>query len=210
VAANRGARQEGFQAVRLYYLILRSDQRGRLWEGHNPFQKAKYLHALTAAYLPSRGLHLDLGCGDGEILAEFRPSCTMQVGLDVNVTRLAQCRRVGMPVAKADLRNPLPVADGRVDVITLISILEHIEDPGRLMPEVSRVLAPGGVAVIQIPNPRFLVDLHYFLPFYGWIPERFRGAYRALLKGEKSASTTTQAPLAKRRFCHCSPTLMWS
>ena len=169
--------------MRLLYLISRSRNRWKLWEGHSLLHKAKYLHMLVAPHLLSRGVHLDLGCGDGEILSEFRESSAVQVGLDLDTARLVRCRRTGLPVVRADLRGALPIADARIDVITLTSMLEHVENPHELVAEMSRVLAPSGVVVVQIPNPRFVVDLHYFLPLYGWVPERFRDTYRALLKG---------------------------
>ena len=184
--------------MRLRYLLSRSTDRSKLWEGHSLLQKARYLHMLAAPHLRSPRVHLDLGCGDGEILSVFRAAAAVQVGLDLDPKRLARCRRAGLPVAQADLRRMLPIGDTCINVITLISMLEHVENPRELVAEISRVLAPSGVVVIQIPNPRFLVDLHYFLPLYGWVPERFRGAYRTLLRGDHSGITYYTNSIGKK------------
>jgi SAM-dependent methyltransferase len=175
--------------MRLHYLIFPSQERWRLWEGHSLFDKAKYLHSQVVSHLPSGAAHLDLGCGDGEILQVFQPCCAGQLGLDLDIERLKRCHTLGLRVIKADLRNNLPIADNRVDIVTLISILEHVEEPERLVREMARVLTLSGVIVVQIPNPRFIIDLHYFLPFYGWVPMWLRDVYRRLLKGEQTGIT---------------------
>jgi SAM-dependent methyltransferase len=42
-------------------------------------------------------------------------------------------------------------ADGSVDLLFVSHVLEHIEDDGRAMAEMRRVLAPGGVAWVEVP-----------------------------------------------------------
>jgi SAM-dependent methyltransferase len=43
---------------------------------------------------------------------------------------------------------------GSLDVILLVSVLEHVSEPGRLLGEVRRLLAPGGTALINVPSWR--------------------------------------------------------
>ncbi|MDH4120050.1 MAG: methyltransferase domain-containing protein, partial [Acidimicrobiia bacterium] len=50
----------------------------------------------------------------------------------------------------ADL-TALPDSDSSFDAIVCIHVLEHIEDDSAAMAEMWRVLAPGGVAVINVP-----------------------------------------------------------
>lgn len=51
---------------------------------------------------------------------------------------------------KADITN-LPWEDGNFGVIYCSNVLEHIPDDEKAMKELHRVLAPGGLAVIQVP-----------------------------------------------------------
>ncbi|MEO5853965.1 MAG: class I SAM-dependent methyltransferase [Nocardioides sp.] len=52
--------------------------------------------------------------------------------------------------ALADL-TALPVADGSVDLVMCYHVLEHVPDDRRAMREIARVLAPGGLALVQVP-----------------------------------------------------------
>lgn len=46
----------------------------------------------------------------------------------------------------------LPLADGSVDVILCMHVLEHIPDDGQAISELARVLASTGLAFIQVPR----------------------------------------------------------
>ena len=46
----------------------------------------------------------------------------------------------------------LPAAS--LDVVLLLSVLEHVTEPQRLLAEVARLLAPGGVALVNVPSWR--------------------------------------------------------
>jgi SAM-dependent methyltransferase len=54
----------------------------------------------------------------------------------------------GLPDALA----ALPAAS--LDVILLVSVLEHVTEPQRLLAETARLLAPAGVALINVPSWR--------------------------------------------------------
>ncbi len=56
-----------------------------------------------------------------------------------------------------DLEQALPVADASYDGVLLINVLEHVYHDRQLLAEASRVLKPGGVAVVVVP---FLFPVH--------------------------------------------------
>jgi methionine biosynthesis protein MetW len=141
------------------------------------------LHRVAATYqlLEPGGRLLDLGCGDGTLLAHARRTKFNAVyGLDVAqaVTRRAQetCERIlgtanGATIQQADLNEALPFEDGFFDTVTAIAVIEHIFDPYVTMAEVHRVLRPGGQFVMEVPNlvwlPRRLDVLFGRLPITG-------------------------------------------
>ena len=51
-----------------------------------------------------------------------------------------------------DALAPLPAAS--LDVVLIVSVLEHVVDPAGLLREVRRLLAPGGVALVNVPSWR--------------------------------------------------------
>lgn len=141
------------------------------------------LHRVPATFAllePGQRL-LDLGCGDGHLLALARASKFREVfGIDVAsaVASRAQetCRRElgrldGVTVQQSDLNGPLPVGDAWFDAVTAIAVIEHIFDPYFTISEIRRVLRPGAQFIMEVPNltwlPRRLSVLAGRLPVTG-------------------------------------------
>lgn len=97
------------------------------------------------------GTLLDIGCGTGEF-----PATMKQGGWDVQgVEPFAPARdsaatRFGIPVT--DLPGQALLPGHAYDVITLWHVLEHAHDIHHSMAEIARLLKPGGLALIGIPN----------------------------------------------------------
>ena len=133
---------------------------GRLFRRLRRFE----LHRVPAAFalLDRGGRLLDLGCGDGTLLALARRDKFREVyGIDVSstVVRRAQatCVRVlgnldGVHITDQDLNHALPFADHFVDAVTAIAVIEHIFDPYYSIAEVHRVVRPGGQFIMEVPN----------------------------------------------------------
>ena len=49
--------------------------------------------------------------------------------------------------------NIIPLADGSVDAVTALAVLEHVDDPRQFVAEAYRILRPGGVCVMTTPSP---------------------------------------------------------
>ena len=58
------------------------------------------------------------------------------------------------PVVQADAR-ALPFAGATFDALTLVNVLDHTIHPLRVVREAARVLRPGGLLVVRIPNAAF-------------------------------------------------------
>lgn len=58
----------------------------------------------------------------------------------------------------------LPFRSATFDLVSLFSVIEHVEDQEQVLGEAFRVLKPRGTLVVQIPNRRFPVELHSGLP----------------------------------------------
>ncbi len=133
--------------------------------GFNPsFQRHRAEYRLSASLLPD-GKVLDLGCGIGHSYRELAPRET--VGVDIDPGALAGQER---ETHVADMRS-LPFEAGTFAAVVSIQSIEHVPDPERMLAEVTRVLRPGGRAVIVTPNrltfgrPDEIIDPYHYIEF---------------------------------------------
>jgi 2-polyprenyl-3-methyl-5-hydroxy-6-metoxy-1,4-benzoquinol methylase len=95
---------------------------------------------------------LDLGCSIGDFLAEARERGWDVTGMELGLRAVAYARDVhGLHVIEATLEEArLPEAS--FDAVAMLSLLEHLPQPKRTLREVHRILRPGGVLGVIVPN----------------------------------------------------------
>lgn len=105
---------------------------------------------------------LDLGCGDGSLLAEMSGKITARLmGSDVSQKALAIARRnaPGVEFFQATLPGGTLPPGRTFDVVTLSEVLEHIEDDEAVLREVAPIARH---VVISVPGgPADKVDKRY-------------------------------------------------
>ena len=85
---------------------------------------------------------LDIGCSDGLIVELMDAKGYNGYGVDI----------IDNQYTIADARN-LPFSDGQFDVITILDTLEHIDGSKNVaLDEAWRVLRPGGLLLVTVPN----------------------------------------------------------
>jgi len=97
----------------------------------------------------------DFGCGyqaafARTILGEAASAVLVDVALadDLKTDGRVQAIEGRLPEALA------PWPSGALDVVTIVSVLEHVIEPRRLLAEARRLLAPGGVLLVNVPSWR--------------------------------------------------------
>ncbi|HEX8615054.1 MAG TPA: class I SAM-dependent methyltransferase [Telluria sp.] len=116
-------------------------------------------YAPLAALYPGATV-LDLGCGRGEWLELLGEQGFAPFGVDLDDGMLAACRERGLQVELTDALSALRVRpDASVAMVSAFHLVEHIDfDAVRdLIAEARRVLLPGGLLVMETPNPENLV-----------------------------------------------------
>jgi SAM-dependent methyltransferase len=71
--------------------------------------------------------------------------------MDVSMTRVARAAGKAPRLLCADGYH-LPFAPESFRAVLLVAVLEHTREPWRLLAEARRVLKPGGIAVMVVPN----------------------------------------------------------
>ncbi len=99
---------------------------------------------------------VDVGCGRGEWLEILRDNAIPAMGVDLDDGMLERALQVGLNVKKMDCLDFLQQQeDGSLLAITGFHIAEHLpfEFLQSLVKEALRVLKPGGLLILETPNP---------------------------------------------------------
>ncbi|HYX22677.1 MAG TPA: class I SAM-dependent methyltransferase, partial [Thermoanaerobaculia bacterium] len=110
--------------------------------------------------LPAGAPVLDLGCGRGEALALLREWGLAGRGVDASARMVELCRERGVEAEVGDLFAVLAgVEEGSLGGVVSFHVIEHLppEAVDRLVRLAFRALAPGGVLILETPNPLSLV-----------------------------------------------------
>ena len=100
-------------------------------------------------HTPGAGMQvLDYGCGTGKML-DLMSGLGQVRGADVSETALAFCRRRGHE--NLVLLDPDAEPPGTYDLITLLDVIEHVDDDRGLVARLAGRLSPGGVLVATAP-----------------------------------------------------------
>ncbi|HEY9217404.1 MAG TPA: class I SAM-dependent methyltransferase [Phenylobacterium sp.] len=136
-------------------------------------QRAQAAFAVRGGEAPGR--MLDVGCGEGFALAWFAQRGWTVRGLDHSSAGLAaQNPQLIEKLTTGDVFANLQGLIGAgetYDLVWLNHVLEHVVDPVALLRSLRRLVAPGGVLVVTVPNDASA--LQEDLLAAGDIPERF-------------------------------------
>lgn len=113
--------------------------------------KWRLLQRILPASIPPTARCLDLGCAKGTFSWLLRTRGGSWVSADLDDANLTATRDlVGPSVVRVDYR-ALPFADGVFDIVSVLDFLEHVEEDGRCLEELSRTLKPGGTFLLSAP-----------------------------------------------------------
>ncbi|HYC42799.1 MAG TPA: class I SAM-dependent methyltransferase [Noviherbaspirillum sp.] len=119
---------------------------------------APFLQPAASLFQPATAI--DLGCGRGEWLEILRENGFNAFGVDLDDGMLDGCRELGLDARKADAVQSLrDLPTGCLALVSAFHVVEHMPfDVVRtLIEEALRVLRPGGLLILETPNPENLV-----------------------------------------------------
>jgi O-antigen chain-terminating methyltransferase len=118
-----------------------------------------YLPFLAPLQTQGRPAALDLGCGRGEWLELLGEQGFEARGIDLDEGMLAACRERGLAVQNQDALAALRACpDGSLALVSSFHLVEHLpfDVVRELIAEALRALQPGGLLVMETPNPENL------------------------------------------------------
>ena len=141
------------------YHWIECDRRYSNWKRYNPAVDARYqITVNTITNLGVRGTLLDIGCGDGLLLARIAPLMKRVTGVDSEESAIRLAREKLREFSNCRVIHAssyeLPSANDSFDVVVSADVIEHLKDPSLHLRECCRVLKPDGALVLTTPKWR--------------------------------------------------------
>ena len=106
---------------------------------------------LVAELVPPGSRVLDLGCGDGRLLAQLceQRQCS-GYGIEISDANVLACTQRGVNVIQLNLEEGLALFDDRsFDVVLQLDTLQHLRNAEKMLQETARV---GRIGIVSFPN----------------------------------------------------------
>lgn len=114
------------------------------------------------------GRLLDVGCGAGDKLMEFRSLGWSVNGLELSTKAANAGATRGLDIRVGTLDENNPFADEAFDAITFYHSLEHLPSPNKALETAFQLLKPGGEVLIVVPNFGSL-ERRIFGQYWNWV-----------------------------------------
>jgi SAM-dependent methyltransferase len=105
-------------------------------------------------FLDPRQSHsvFEIGAGVGQFQVAARERTSWRVsGLEPGNEQSALCQQLGLDVTQAFFQ-ALPIDDESLDAVVSFHVLEHVDSPSEFIRHVNRILRPGGLVHLEVPN----------------------------------------------------------
>jgi SAM-dependent methyltransferase len=138
---------------------------------------------LDAAGNQLKGRMLENGCGVGMYLQHLAPYAGPMIGLEYELERAREAQLLSPCLVNA-AGEQIPFKSSSFDAILSHEVLEHVSDDLACVEEMLRVLKPGGVILLFVPNRGYPFETHgiywrgryHFgnIPLIHYLPSRWR------------------------------------
>jgi ubiquinone/menaquinone biosynthesis C-methylase UbiE len=112
------------------------------------------LPSLLELLPPPGRLTVDVGCGEGRLSRVLREHGHTVIGIESSPALAEAARKAdpGFEVHVADAAR-MPLSDRAADLVVASMVLQSMDDPGSVIQEIARVLAPGGRLCATFVHP---------------------------------------------------------
>lgn len=108
-------------------------------------------HQLAERWIKPNAKVLDLGCGNGDLLAHLQNKLgVFGYGIEIDQTKINDCVTKGVNVIEQDLNDGLArFADASFDTVVMARALQAVKEPDQLLLDMVRV---GKEVIVTFPN----------------------------------------------------------
>ena len=110
--------------------------------------RARRLHRV----LQISGKVLDVGCGRGLVLQELSRLGHECYGIERSHLAASRAKRIPKLQIYTDPLENCGFISSTFDLALLWHVLEHLEEPGRILVQIREILKPGALLVLEVPN----------------------------------------------------------
>ncbi len=176
---------------------------GRIWQERQQADRLRLIERYGGALADRR--ILDLGAGMGGTSVALALAGAAPLAFEYN---RAYCDIIRLRAARYDLTLPiasgagerLPFANASFDLAICWDVVEHVQDPKRLLSELARVLRPGGRALLTVINRYAFRDPHYHMPLLNWMPRPLAEALIARRGRNKGGDFSDRQRLSEMHY----------
>lgn len=119
-------------------------------------ERMRFRKAASLARVPAGAAVLDIGARDCG-LRRVLPADVRYQGIEIDPA-------YGRPdVLVHDISRGIPFPSGAYDFVFCLEVLEHVPNPAGTLAEIHRVLKPGGVLTLSVPNPYHFKEVFWNL-----------------------------------------------
>src|SRR4030043_310256 len=155
-----------------YYQSLKVDLFQKIWHKRRFSEVEKFIE-------PGGGKILDIGCADGMFskIVFDKSKADEYIGIDILIPSIAwakkQLKKYKNMKFKVGNAHNLNFQSSTFDAVIALEVLEHVNDPVKVLSEIKRILKIGGYAILLVPSDSILFRFIWFLwlHFYprGWV-----------------------------------------
>lgn len=103
-------------------------------------------------YIPKNCVLCDIGCGfNATFLRDISRNIKCGYGFD---KKIENTEFKNIIIRNLEISDKIPLDDESVNCVTLLAVVEHLDDPQKILTEAYRILKQNGILLLTTPSPK--------------------------------------------------------